>query len=59
MKATPTTAKAIGLMMIVLFLLSSTEFLSAKEQKMYKTGLPELTEEELQWQNKHMRKVKK
>ena len=59
MKAPPATAKAIGLMMIVLFLLSSTDFLSAKEQKMYKTGLPELTEEELQWQNKHMRKVKK
>ena len=59
MKANPTTAKAIGLMMIALFLLSSTGFLSAKEQKMYKTGLPELTEAELQWQNQHMRKVKK
>jgi len=59
MNATPTTVKAIGLMMIVLFLLSSAGFLSAKEQEMYKTGLPELTEEELQWQNKHMRKVKK
>src|SRR6056297_598403 len=59
MNATPTTAKAIGLMMIVLFLLSSAGFLSAKEQRMYKTGLPELTDEELQWQNKHMRKVKK
>ena len=46
-------------MMIVLFLLSSDEFLSAKEQKMYKTGVLELTEEELQWQNKHISKIKK
>nr|WP_320014524.1 hypothetical protein [uncultured Desulfobacter sp.] len=46
-------------MKIVLFLLSSDEFLSAKEQKMYKNGVLELTEEELQWQNKHMRKMKK
>ena len=52
MKANPTTAKAIGLIMIVLFLLSSAGFLSAKEQEIYKTGLPELTEAELQWQNK-------
>ena len=59
MKANTATAKAIGLMMIVVFLLSSAEFLSAKEREMYKTGLPELTEEELQWQNKHMLKVKK
>ncbi|WP_286817413.1 PKD domain-containing protein [Desulfobacter sp. UBA2225] len=59
MKANPTTTKAIGLMMIILFLLSSAGFLSAKEQEMYKTGLPELTEEELQWQNQHMLKVKK
>jgi len=59
MKAKPMTIKAIGLMMIVLFLLSSAGFLPAKEQEMYKTGLPELTEEELQWQNQHMLKVKK
>jgi|GEM_PF-2245741 len=48
MKANPTTAKAVGLIMIVLFLLSSAGFLSAKKQEMNKTGLPELTEEELQ-----------
>ncbi|WP_286817411.1 PKD domain-containing protein [Desulfobacter sp. UBA2225] len=59
MKVNTTTAKAIGLMIIVLFLLSSAGFLSAKEGEIYKTGLPELTEEELQWQNQHMLKVKK
>jgi len=39
MKANLATAKAIGLMMLVLFLLSCAGFLSSKEQEMYKTGL--------------------
>ncbi|WP_300455366.1 PKD domain-containing protein [Desulfobacula sp.] len=59
MKLKFTTAKTISFMMIVLLLLGSTGFLSANEHEMYKTGLPELTKEELQWQNKHMLKVKK
>ena len=33
--------------------------LSAAEIEGYTTGLPELTDEELEWQNKHMNKVKK
>ena len=39
MKENHTTAKAIGLKMIVLFLLSSTKFLLAKEQQLYKIVL--------------------
>ena len=48
MKANPATAKAIGLMMFVLFLLNSAVFLSAKEQEMYKTGLEQVN----QWRAK-------
>ena len=53
------TAKAIGLMMILLFLLSGAEFCRQKNKKCTKSVVPELTEEELHWRNKHMRKLKK
>lgn len=48
MKANPATAKAIGLMMLVLFLLNCAGFLSAKEQEMYKIGLERVN----QWRAK-------
>ena len=41
------------------FILCMTGYLSAQEKEPQMTGLPELTQEELQWQNKHMLKVKK
>lgn len=59
MKGIQTGSKILGLLMMALLLLGSVQFLSAKERELYKTGLPELTEEQLQWQNKHMLKVKK
>ncbi len=49
----------ITLSIIGLLIVGMAVSLQAKEREQYKTGLPELTDEELQWQNKHMLKVKK
>jgi PKD repeat protein/C1A family cysteine protease len=50
-----------GLLSIALIVLISgvAGYGSAKETDPRMTGLPELTKEEIQWQNKHMLKVKK
>jgi len=44
---------------LAMFIIGSAVNGSAKENEPYKTGLPELTDKELQRQNRHMFKVKK
>lgn len=47
----------IGMAVLFVSLFGSNSM--AREHGPYMTGLPELTPEELAWQNKHMKKVKK
>lgn len=52
--------KALALFCVLSFCVPGMAgYLSAQEKEPRMTGLPELTQEELQWQNEHMLKVKK
>ena len=59
MKVNPTTEKAIGLMMIVLFLLSSAVFCQQKNVKCTKPDCPNRQKKNFSGRAKYMLKVKK